>query len=293
MIEVVDIVKSYDDKEILHGLNFNIEKGRVHAFLGRNGAGKTTFIRGFMNIFKFDRGKIMIDGEEFKPRNFNIGYLPEERGMYQEVPILEQLLYFSSLKRIEENEAKESIMALLAKLNLEEVANDKLKTLSKGNQQKVQLIQALMNNPSIIILDEPFSGLDPVNSQILKDLVLEIMNDDMYMIFSSHQMSHVEDICEDITMIDHGSIVLDGNIDHIKREKGKGKVSLRANESTYNAIIDQGYKLDRNEDGIVIDLEGRDKNSFIQELIEKGYSFDQVGNYLPSLNEIYIETVGD
>src|SRR5699024_7659585 len=147
-----------------------------------------------------------------------------ERGMYKNVPILEQLLYFSNLRGVSEKEAKDNIMYLLEKLNLDYAAKNKLETLSKGNQQKVQLIQSLMNEPEIIILDEPFSGLDPVNSQILQDLIMELMNENTYMIFSSHQMSHVENICKNITMIDKGSIVLDGNIDEIKVEKGKSRV---------------------------------------------------------------------
>lgn len=293
MIQVENVVKSYDDKEILHGLRFNIEKGKVHAFLGRNGAGKTTFIRGFMNIFKFNSGKITIDGRDFNPRDYNIGYLPEERGMYQNVPIIDQLLYFSKLKGIESSQAEESIMSLLEKLDLGTKAKDKLKTLSKGNQQKVQLIQSLMNNPDIIILDEPFSGLDPVNSKILQDLIFEVMGEDTYMIFCSHQMSYVEDICENITMIDHGSIVLDGNINDIKRDKGRGKLSLKANDPTYMYIKDQGYKTMEDEDGVVVDLEGRDRKDFIKDLMDKGYDFERVGLYLPSLNHIYIETVGD
>lgn len=293
MIEIRDVVKSYGKTEILHNLNFNIEKGSVHAFLGRNGAGKTTFIRGFMNIFKFDQGSIKIDGQTFKSKDFRIGYLPEERGMYKNVPILEQLLYFSRLRGVEEKDAKENIMYLLGKLNLDYAAKNKLETLSKGNQQKVQLIQSLMNEPEIIILDEPFSGLDPVNSQILQDLIMELMNEDTYMIFSSHQMSHVENICKNLTMIDKGSIVLDGNIDEIKIEKGNSRVYLRTEEPVADLLKLKSYNFEEKDNRYIIDLMANSKKDFLGQIINEGVEIREFGDYLPSLNEIYIETVGD
>lgn len=293
MIEVRDVRKSYDKVEILHGLSFDIKKGRVHAFLGRNGAGKTSFIRGFMDVFKFDSGTITIDGKPFDPKDYKMGYLPEERGMYQKVPILDQLLYFSSLRGIDEKKAKDNIMDLLTRLGLGDKAKDKLMTLSKGNQQKVQLIQALMNEPDIIILDEPFSGLDPVNSEILMDLVKDIMTEDTYMIFSSHQMSYVEDICQDITMIDHGSIVLDGEIEGIKREMGSERLRIQAPDETYESLKKAGYRLEDLGNKLIIDPEDRTKEELLALMVKEGLSFDSLGDYLPSLSEIYIETVGD
>lgn len=293
MIEIRDVVKSYGKTEILHNLSFDIEKGSVHAFLGRNGAGKTTFIRGFMNIFKFDQGSIKIDGEDFKAKDFRIGYLPEERGMYKNVPILEQLLYFSNLRGVSEKEAKDNIMYLLEKLNLDYAAKNKLETLSKGNQQKVQLIQSLMNEPEIIILDEPFSGLDPVNSQILQDLIMELMNENTYMIFSSHQMSHVENICKNITMIDKGSIVLDGNIDEIKVEKGKSRVYLKTDTSIDDILSINSYGFEKRKNKYIIELRGKSKEELLSLLINEKVEIKEFGDYLPNLNEIYIETVGD
>lgn len=293
MIEIRDVVKSYGKTEILHNLSFDIEKGSVHAFLGRNGAGKTTFIRGFMNIFKFDQGSIKIDGEDFKAKDFRIGYLPEERGMYKNVPILEQLLYFSNLRGVSEKDAKDNIMYLLEKLNLDYAAKNKLETLSKGNQQKVQLIQSLMNEPEIIILDEPFSGLDPVNSQILQDLIMELMNENTYMIFSSHQMSHVENICKNITMIDKGSIVLDGNIDEIKVEKGKSRVYLKTDTSIDDILSVNSYGFEKRKNKYIIELRGKSKEELLSLLINEKVEIKEFGDYLPNLNEIYIETVGD
>ncbi len=293
MIEIRDVVKSYGKTEILHNLSFDIEKGSVHAFLGRNGAGKTTFIRGFMNIFKFDKGSIKIDGEDFKAKDFRIGYLPEERGMYKNVPILEQLLYFSNLRGVSEKDAKDNIMYLLEKLDLAYAAKNKLETLSKGNQQKVQLIQSLMNEPEIIILDEPFSGLDPVNSQVLQDLIMELINENTYMIFSSHQMSHVENICKNITMIDKGSIVLDGNIDEIKVEKGKSRVYLKTDTSVDDILSINSYGFEKKNNKYIIDLNGNSKEELLGLLINGRVEIKEFGDYLPSLNDIYIETVGD
>ncbi len=297
-IQFKDIYKSYDQTEILHGLNFEVQKGRPMAFLGRNGAGKTTTIRGLMDVFKFDSGSITIDGKLFKAKDYKIGYLPEERGLYQKHKILDQLIYLSKLRGIDPNAAKKSILEILEKVELSEYANKKLETLSKGNQQKVQIVQALMNDPEIVILDEPFSGLDPVNSKILRDLVADVTKKGNYMIFSSHQMGYVEDMCDDLTIINKGDIVVSDTISNIKKKEGRGRLALKAD----NMDLDQlelyiksqigNVEVERIDDSLVISLNNSDKKDFLQDLLNIGVSIERFENYEPSLYDIFIDTVG-
>ncbi|MDO5028390.1 MAG: ATP-binding cassette domain-containing protein [Bacillota bacterium] len=297
-IKFENIYKSYDDVEILHGLSFLVEAGKPMAFLGRNGAGKTTTIRGFMDVFKFDSGQILIDGRPFSVKDYKIGYLPEERGLYQKHKILDQLIYFSKLRGIKENPAKKNILQLLEIVGLEKYANKKLETLSKGNQQKVQIVQALMNDPDIIILDEPFSGLDPVNSKILKDLVNDYSRSNKYLIFSSHQMGYVEEMCDDLTLIKDGSIVLSDSIKNIKKEMGKGRIFLEAdnmsadNLESYLRSQMPDFQYSRNKDQLIIDLKGYSKEKFLQGLLDIQVGLASFGDYQPSLYDIFISTVG-
>ena len=203
-LEVKDLRKSFGDKEVLHGISFSIESGRALGLLGRNGAGKTTTIRILMDVFRANSGTITVDGKPFHPRDFRIGYLPEERGLYPKKGVQEQLIYLAQLRGSSRSDAKRQSERWLKRLGVEEYAQRKLETLSKGNQQKVQLAQTLVCDPDLVILDEPFSGLDPVNSQILKDVIREQIEAGKLVIFSSHQMSYVEEFCEDIVLINHG-----------------------------------------------------------------------------------------
>ena len=207
-LEVKDIRKSFGDKEVLHGISFAVEAGSALGLLGRNGAGKTTTIRILMDVFHADSGEILLNGKRFIPSKHKIGYLPEERGLYPKRTVMDQMVYLASLRGMSGKEAKESAGKWLKRLEVAEYVNRKLETLSKGNQQKVQLAATLVSNPEIVILDEPFSGLDPVNSQILKDVVNELITDGRLVIFSSHQMSYVEEFCDNISVINQGEVVL-------------------------------------------------------------------------------------
>ena len=200
-LEVKNIKKTFGETEVLHGISFSISSGKALGLLGRNGAGKTTTIRILMDVFKANEGEIMIDGKKFNPKDFQIGYLPEERGLYPKKKVIDQLMYLGNLRGISLKEAKANGKFWLNRLGIEEYENRLLETLSKGNQQKVQLAQTLVCNPEIVILDEPFSGLDPVNAQILKDVVTDLIEDGKLVIFSSHQMNYVEEFCEDIAII--------------------------------------------------------------------------------------------
>ena len=206
--ELKDIHKSFGDKEILKGITFSVESGKALGLLGRNGAGKTTTIRTIMDVFHANSGEMFLDGKPFNPKKVQIGYLPEERGLYLKRTVIDQMVYLARLRGVSKKTAVANAKKWLERLEVAEYANVLLETLSKGNQQKVQLASTLVCDPDIVILDEPFSGLDPVNAQILQDVVKELIAMDKIVIFSSHQMSYVEEFCEEIVMINKGEVVL-------------------------------------------------------------------------------------
>lgn len=300
-LEVKDLRKSFGDKEVLHGISFSIESGRALGFLGRNGAGKTTTIRILMDVFRANSGTITVDGKPFHPRDFRIGYLPEERGLYPKKGVQEQLIYLAQLRGSSRSDAKRQSERWLKRLGVEEYAQRKLETLSKGNQQKVQLAQTLVCDPDLVILDEPFSGLDPVNSQILKDVIREQIEAGKLVIFSSHQMSYVEEFCEDIVLINHGEIVLSGNLDQIKREYGHNRlvISLGAEYQEPEQMIrdymgDLLHVVGKRKDQVIAEMkEGCTRELLLKEFLERNLVPEEYGNYEPSLTEIFVEKAGD
>lgn len=301
-LEIRDIHKSFRGVEVLHGISFNVESGKALGLLGRNGAGKTTTIRIIMNLFEMNSGEILIDGEKFNPRKYQIGYLPEERGLYPKKKVLEQLVYLGQLRGLDRRTARKNSLYWLERLGVEEYKDKRLETLSKGNQQKVQLAETFLCNPDIVILDEPFSGLDPINSQILKEIILELIDNKKLLIFSSHQMSYVEEFCEEIALIDKGNIVLTGNLDDIKQEYGMNRLTLSAiglsTKELEKILIERLrdtiriVKLKR--DYVIIELiEGRTKSQLLNEIVEMGLDIESFSMYKPSLADIFIQKVGD
>ena len=300
-LEVKDLRKSFGDKEILHGLSFSIESGKALGLLGRNGAGKTTTIRILMDVFRADSGTVTVDGRPFHPKKFRIGYLPEERGLYPKKGVQEQLIYLAQLRGSSHADAKEQSMRWLKRLGVDEYAQRKLETLSKGNQQKVQLAQTLVCDPDLVILDEPFSGLDPVNSQILKEVIQEQIEAGKLVIFSSHQMSYVEEFCEDIVLINHGDIVLSGELGEIKREYGHNRLVIGLGEEYQEpeqVLRDYMGDLLRivgsRKDQVIAEMkEGCTRKLLLKELLERNLVPEEFGNYEPSLTEIFVEKAGD
>ncbi len=301
-IEVKNLRKSFSGKEVLHGISFSVESGKALGLLGRNGAGKTTTIRILMDVFKCNSGEILIDGKPFTPKDYKIGYMPEERGLYPKRKIIDQIIYFANLKSISKKEAIASARKFLKRFDMLEYENKTLDTLSKGNQQKIQLIQTLICNPDIIILDEPFSGLDPVNSQILKNIVAELINNNKIVIFSSHQMSYVEEFCENITIINKGSVSLSGNLKNIKKEFGKNRLILSSNnynlnelkyicEKHFNDIV-KIYKIAK--DFLILELcNNLCKNDFLQKIINSDIDIERFAVYEPTLTDIFVLKAGD
>ncbi len=301
-LEVNNLKKSFGEKEVLHGISFSIESGRALGLLGRNGAGKTTTIRILMDVFKANEGSIMLDGKEFRPGDFQIGYLPEERGLYPKKGVQEQIMYLAALRWLDVKTAKKQTARWLERLGVAEYAGKKLETLSKGNQQKVQLAQTLVCNPDIIILDEPFSGLDPVNSQVLKEVIREQIQEGKLVIFSSHQMSYVEEFCEDIVLLNHGDVVLSGNLRDIKKEYGHNRLVIALEKCSGEAAVGMikekmGEKLrviSQRQEEVVVEMTGEaTRKEILEELLENGMIPEHFGNYEPSLTEIFVERAGD
>lgn len=301
-LEVKNIRKSFGETEILHGINFEVESGKALGLLGRNGAGKTTTIRILMDVFRANSGEVLLDGKKFEPSKHQIGYLPEERGLYPKRTVIDQMIYLAVLRGMKAKQAKENAKRWLKRLEVEEYESRKLETLSKGNQQKVQLAATLVCDPEIVILDEPFSGLDPVNSQILKDVVSELIADGKLVIFSSHQMSYVEEFCDNIAIINQGEVVLAGELKSIKKEYGKNRLILSAENMSLSELQ---KKMEQDYADLVL-VAGKQKEFLILELTETGnranlmgrlsgseIQVEKFGIYEPSLNDIFVAKVGE
>ena len=301
-LEVRNITKSFGDKQVLHGISFEVLSGRALGLLGRNGAGKTTTIRILMDVFHANSGELYLDGEKFNQRKHLIGYLPEERGLYPKKKVIDQMVYLGRIRGISKSEAVANSKKWLKRLEISEYENAKLETLSKGNQQKVQLASTLVCNPEIVILDEPFSGLDPVNSRILQDVVKELISDNKLVIFSSHQMSYVEECCEDIVIINKGDVVLAGDLEKIKRKFGENQLVI----SAVNYNLDELEQLLRNTLSDIIEITGKTRNELIvrnignvtrkellTRIMSQNIDIEHFETYKPSLNDIFVSQVGE
>lgn len=301
-LQVHDLHKSFDGREVLHGISFSIASGKALGLLGRNGAGKSTTIRILMDVFKADQGNMSMNGKTFHAKDYNIGYLPEERGLYPKKKVSEQLIYLATLRGLSHGEAKANLKKWLKRLGIEEYENRVLDTLSKGNQQKVQLAQTLMCDPDIVILDEPFSGLDPVNSQTLKEVVQEQIQDGKLVIFSSHQMNYVEEFCEDIVILHHGDVVLQGNLKQIKKEYGKNRIVIRAlypKKKEFRELLEtQCQELlhiyEEKDGGFIIELQPNvNKRDVLTRMLELEVDLEAFQLYEASLTDIFVSKAGD
>ena len=293
LLELKNINKSFGEKEVLRKISFRAESGKAFGLLGRNGAGKTTTIRILMNVFSADSGDILIDGKPIDHRQISIGYLPEERGLYPKKIILDQLVYFAELKGMNKREAVKSVNYWLDRLGMTEYRNKRLDTLSKGNQQKIQLVTALAHDPHIVILDEPFSGLDPVNAMLLKDVVKEQIAKGKIVLFSSHQMSYIEEFCDSIAIINKGEIAISGELYDIKRNYVRDRLVVFSTESE-RILADLGDACTLREDGsLLVRLTSpSEKAAVMKELVER-YDIDELKVFEPSLGDIFVEYAGD
>lgn len=289
LLELKNIDKSFGEKKVLKGVSFVAESGKAFGLLGRNGAGKTTSIRILMNVFPADAGEVLTDGKPIDYDKISLGYLPEERGLYPKKLIIDQLVYFAELRGMKRTDAVQSVDRWLKRLELYEYRNKRLDTLSKGNQQKIQLITALAHDPQIVILDEPFSGLDPVNAILLKDVVKEQIARGKIILFSSHQMSYIEEFCDSIAILNAGKVVLHGDLREIKRNYVRDRLVVRTDNPEQ---IKADFKDDCTvqEDGsLILRLASpNDKQTAMKHLAEK-YDIDEIKVFEPSLNDIFVE----
>lgn len=282
------IHKRFGEKQVLQDVCFTAESGKAFGLLGRNGAGKTTSIRILMNVFPADSGEILLDGKPIRRDVGTFGYLPEERGLYPKKRILDQLVYFAELKGMRRKDAVRSIDGWLERLGMAEYRNKRLDTLSKGNQQKIQLITALAHDPQIIILDEPFSGLDPVNALLLKDVVREEIARGKIVFFSSHQMNYIEEFCDSIAILNGGKVVLSGGLHEIKRSYPRNRLLVRS-EQREEIRAALGERCVQTEDGALqITLDSPDGKAAVMRKLTDGYDIDEISVFEPSLNDIFV-----
>lgn len=291
-LELCNITKSFGEKQVLEGVTFEAQSGKAFGLLGRNGAGKTTSIRILMNVFPPDSGEVLIDGHPIDYKKVQIGYLPEERGLYPKKLIIDQLVYFAELKGMRRRDAVEAVDFWLERLGMSEYRNRRLDTLSKGNQQKIQLITALTHNPDIVILDEPFSGLDPVNAMLLKDVVKEQIAKGKIVLFSSHQMNYIEEFCDNIAILASGKVALTGNLHDIKRDYVRDRLVVQT-ENPEAVKKDFGdCCTDIAGGGLMIRLaDPSEKKAMMRRLVD-AYDIDSVKVFEPSLNDIFVQYTG-
>ena len=292
-LEVKNIDKSFGEKEVLKGISFSAESGKAFGLLGRNGAGKTTTIRILMDVFPANGGEVLIDGKPIDYDKTGFGYLPEERGLYPKKLIIDQLVYFAELKGMSHKSAVKSVDFWLERLGMSEYRNKRLDTLSKGNQQKIQLVTALAHNPQIIILDEPFSGLDPVNAMLLKDVVKEQIKQGKILLFSSHQMSYIEEFCDSIAIINAGKVALQGDLHDIKRNYVRDRLVVNTTKPE-QIKKDFGNACTVTDNGsLLIQLVSPDDKKATMKRLVENYDIDEVKVFEPSLNDIFVEYAGE
>ncbi len=293
ILELRNIDKSFGEKRVLSGVSFSVEGGEAFGLLGRNGAGKTTTIRILTGVFPADRGEVLIDGKPIDYEKIGIGYLPEERGLYPKKPIIDQLIYFAELKGMSASAATRSIDYWLERLGMTEYRGKRLDTLSKGNQQKIQLVTALAHDPDIVILDEPFSGLDPVNAILLKDVVKEQIAKGKIVLFSSHQMSYIEEFCDSIAIINKGTVAISGNLREIKRNYPRDKILLSTRTPEIIKAELGGAVTETEGGALLVRLKSPDGKRQMMSWLAQSCDIDEMKVFEPSLNDIFVEYAGE
>ena len=294
-LKVENVSKHFGNKLAVDNISFEINEPGVFGLLGTNGAGKSTTIRMILGILKKDSGNITWNGKTVERKNINFGYLPEERGIYPKTKIYEQLLFFAELKGMKKEEATKEIDYWMGRLKVEEYKNMLAEKLSKGNQQKIQFIISILHNPELIVLDEPFSGLDPVNTEMLREVILELVEKGKYIVMSSHQMTSIEEFCKDIVIINKGKTVLKGNLQEIKNSYKANRLEIDTEKDISKEIEKLNMQIlkqvDRNYE-ISIDNEEK-AYALMKNLVNNNIKINKFELKRPSLNDIFIEKVGE
>lgn len=295
-LKIENLTKTYGDFKALNNVSLEAENGRILGILGRNGAGKTTTIKSIMGIIEPDSGTITFDGVDIRKAKITIGYLPEERGLYVNSVVKDQLLYFAMLNGMDKKKALEEIKRLLEDFKIPTYLNKKVKTLSKGNKQKIQLISAILHKPQIVILDEPFSGLDPVNIELFKNTVLNLKKKGTTILFSSHRMEDVEEMCDRIVMLNKGNVVenntVKGLIDKYSRED---EMNIVTNADITDLIVKNDLKLMKRED-MSFDVQfkdSKDLQKLYRSILDAGIELQEIHSRKTTLQEIFIKELAD
>lgn len=265
------------------------------ACFGTNGAGKTTTIRMLLGILKKDTGNITWNGKKVERKSVNFGYLPEERGVYPKTKIYDQLMYFAKLKGMSKSEADKAINKWAKVLKVEEYIPMPAEKLSKGNQQKIQFMTAIIHNPELIVLDEPFSGLDPVNTEILKNIIIDLVKEGKYIIMSSHQMASIEEFCTDILILNKGKTVLQGNLKEIKETYKANRLELSTNKNIdkYIKEFNMDIEFSKNNEYSIKIVSEEKAHQLLHKLVSDDIEVDKFEIKKPTLNDIFIEKVGE
>lgn len=290
-----NVSKTFAGKQVVDNISFSLEKPGVFGLLGTNGAGKTTTIRMLLGIIKKDSGEITWKGKEVDRKNVNFGYLPEERGVYPKTKIFEQLMYFAELKGMKKEDAIKSINKWAKELKVEEYLQIPAEKLSKGNQQKIQFMTAIIHNPELVVLDEPFSGLDPVNTEILKNIIIDLVRDGKYVIMSAHQMATIEEFCSDILILNKGRTVLQGNLKEVKETYPANRVEIDVKQDIRKYIAELELEIENEtNNNYIIKISDEEKtHKLLNKLILDGIKVDKFEIKKPTLNDIFIEKVGE
>ena len=293
-LELKNVSKSFVGKKAVDNISFSLKEPGVYGLLGTNGAGKTTTIRMLLGIIKKDSGEITWKGKPVDRKSVNFGYLPEERGLYPKTKIFDQLMYFAELKGMQKEESIESINKWAKELKVEEYLQMPVEKLSKGNQQKIQFMIAIIHNPELVVLDEPFSGLDPVNTEILKNIIINLIREGKYVIMSAHQMATIEEFCSDILILNKGKTVLQGNLKKIKETYPANRVEINVNQDIRNYIKEFDFEVETEaNNNYVIKISSEEKaHKLLNRLVSENVTIDKFEIKKPTLNDIFIEKVG-
>ena len=292
---VKNVDKSFSTKKVVDNINFEIQKPGVYGLLGTNGAGKTTTIRMILGILKKDSGEITWNGKEVQRKHVNFGYLPEERGVYPKTKVHDQLMYFAKLKGMKKETAEERMQYWAKRLEVEQYLQMTPEKLSKGNQQKIQFITAILHDPELLVLDEPFSGLDPVNTELLKNVILELIKKGTYIIMSSHQMHSIEEFASDVLILNKGKTVLQGNLKEIKEQYAANRLSLSTTENVDNLIKQANLEIYNSKNNeYMINISGEDDGYRLFDILAQNHvKVEKFEIMKPSLHDIFIEKVGE
>ena len=296
LLELNHLRKYFATQKAVDDISLSIDKGQIFGLLGPNGAGKTTLIRMITGIFYPDEGQIIFDGRKFDPINDigQIGYMPEERGLYKKMKIGEQTLYLAQLKGLSKSDATAKIKQWFEKFDMNSWWNKKVEDLSKGMSQKLQFVTTVLHEPKLIILDEPFSGLDPVNTNLIKDEIYNLAKKGATIIFSTHRMEQVEEICDHIALVNKGQKILDGTVQNIKQNYKENlfKVNFADKIQAEHLAIHLFEVKEKTDKQVIIKLDpGFSNNDVLQYFINKGLHIESFNEILPSLNEIFIRLV--